>query len=85
MLVDPLHKTFTTVNFIQICHLTILVPGEAVSKLLTLILHIQTDGNKLFLLISVVMDTSWISVIKTENHQNTDLHFTIYNKCKINL
>lgn len=73
-----LTQTFTAVNLIniQFCPLTILVPGEAVSELLTLILHIQTDGNKLFLLVGIVMDTSWISVIKTENHQNTD---TCYN------
>lgn len=72
-------------NLHLVLSFTILVPGEAISELLTLILHIQTDGNKLFLLISIVMDTSWISVIKTENHQNTDSHITIYNRCKIKL
>lgn len=44
---------------------TVHVPGESVSELLSLDLHVQADRNQNFRLRRILVDHSWIVVIKT--------------------
>jgi len=52
---------------------TILIPREAVSKFLSLKLHVKSDWNKKFRLVGILMNCCRIKVIITRIHSDTKL------------
>lgn len=56
---------------------TVHVPGESVSKLLTLNLHVQADWHQNFRLSSVLVDHSWIMVVKAAQAKHRGLELSI--------
>lgn len=51
--------------------ITVHIPGESVSELLSLNLHVQTDWNQDFRLSGVLMDHCWIVVIEAGRDEHT--------------
>lgn len=47
------------------CRATVHIPGEGVSELLAVYLHVQSDGNQNLCLWGVFMDHRWVVVIET--------------------
>lgn len=50
---------------------TVHVPGERVSELLSLDLHVQAYGNQDFRLRCILVDHGWIVVVKTGQDQHS--------------
>lgn len=61
--------------------ITIHIPSESVSELLSLNLHVQTDWNQNFRLSSVLVDHCWIVVVKAgqDKHTGSKLRDSSYN------
>lgn len=53
---------------------TVHIPGESVSELLSLNLHVQTDWNQNFRLGGIFVDHCWIVVIKAAKDKRTEQH-----------
>ena len=49
---------------------TVHVPGESISELLTLDLHVQADRDQNFSLSGVFVDHRWIVVVKAAQHKD---------------
>lgn len=52
----------------QLSH-TIHVPGKSISQLLPVNLHVQPDGDQYLGLRCILMDHSWVVVIKAESER----------------
>lgn len=56
---------------------TIHVPGESISELLALDLHVQADWHQNFRLSGVLVDHSWIMVVKAAQVKHRGPELTI--------
>lgn len=51
--------------------ITVHIPGESVSEFLSLDLHVQAYWNQNFRLRCILVDHSWIMVVKTGQEKHT--------------
>lgn len=61
--------------------LTVHVPSEGVSQLLSIYLHVQADRNKRLHLCCILVDDGWVVVIKAKKRQ--EVHTTHLQKGKL--